>query len=156
MDASRSMVHNQAAGRMRRQAARRREPVKVSGRTQEACRMRMQAAGSAKAPAMRRGRRLGQFLTITGLTAMEHDADDMETDGDDSNVARTTRPTMRRRTARPMMRRRTADGDAASRASPAGRRPHVGRPRVLSSDHAWVLAGGATSLGGSGQEECAA
>jgi hypothetical protein len=35
-----------------------------------------------------------------------------------------------------------ADGDAASRASPAGRQPRVGRPRVLSGYLAWVLADG--------------
>jgi hypothetical protein len=35
----------------------------------------------------------------------------------------------------------TADGDAASRASPAGRRPRVGRPRVLSGDLTWGALG---------------
>jgi hypothetical protein len=78
--------------------------------------MRMQAAGTVKAPAMHRGRRLGQFLTITGLAAMEYNANDMETDGEDSDAARTARQTMRRRTARPMMRRgRRCDSERRGR-----------------------------------------
>jgi hypothetical protein len=67
---------------------------------------------------------------------MEHDADDMETDGEDSDAARTARPTMRRRTARPTMQRRTV--------RPMMRRRTAMRPRVhrlLGGDLTWGALG---------------